>query len=335
MRSLSAQAAITPVRLGAMLAIFSALGACSSSGFGSHTPAPTADAPPAAPSAPTAPNPTDPANFVQSVPFTVTGLPKGTTVTVALNGANWEILSTDGSYYFGAGTPAGFDGLAVGVAYTVSVSSSTGSTTCVASQNTGVIADTPPSAASISCKSTPQYVASATPVHALSVGTPAPAPSAREGAASFTDINGNWWLFGGEVYANGQLKSLKDLWMRDAISGMWQELGSGAPAARAHAATWRDSQGNFWLFGGQSVSAQGEISLLSDLWTYNASSGEWKEVPAAAGAPGARKDSGTWVDASGNLWLAGGTDSSGQTLGDDWRFNPHDRTWTQSGSPSQ
>ena len=91
------------------------------------------------------------------------------------------------------------------------------------------------------------------------------------------------------------------------------------------------------------------LGPLNDLWEFNPKNKEWTwisgsglddqpgvygtpGVPAAANVPGARADSVSWTDASGNLWLFGGEgyDSTGSygNLNDLWEFNPAARTWT-------
>jgi hypothetical protein len=104
-------------------------------------------------------------------------------------------------------------------------------------------------------------------------------------------------------------------------------------------ASWGDASGNFYLFGGDTLSV--EWALCNDLWKYNISTGQWtwlngpntcslgptpisnsgytwetttanasvygtQGVPAAGNVPQQRKAAVTWVDTSGNLWIFGG-----------------------------
>ena len=132
-----------------------------------------------------------------------------------------------------------------------------------------------------------------------------------------------------------------------------------APPARLGAATWTDSAGNLWLFGGKSVGAQ----FLNDLWVYNTSvfdgtttgytntEGSWSQAKgsttpdqkgvytgaAAALTPGARVNPVTWIDGSGNFWLFGGYgyDGSGTIgyLNDLWEYTPGGNwTWVSQGT---
>jgi N-acetylneuraminic acid mutarotase len=120
------------------------------------------------------------------------------------------------------------------------------------------------------------------------------------------------------------------------------------PGARSAAVTWTDAGGNLWLFGGFGYAASGTYSYLNDLWKYTPSTGEWtwmsgsntlnqpgvygtKGVPAAGNVPGARFQSVTWTDASGNLWLFGGygIDANGLQgrLNDLWKYTPASGEW--------
>ena len=208
-------------------------------------------------------------------------------------------------------------------------------------------------------------------------------PGPRYGAVGWTDNSGNMWLFGGEGWeltGNPTPDTLpgemNDLWVCVLISDycQWQlvggydatvdgtttvgaeivanaqhedQVGSGrAPVpSRLGAASWTDTSGNLWLFGG-SESAH----FRNDMWMFNASAyggynpdtytgngGKWTFESGSAGFdqfgvyppnanpyPGARINALTWTDASGNFWMFGGLgwDGSG-TLGflnDLWEY---------------
>lgn len=123
------------------------------------------------------------------------------------------------------------------------------------------------------------------------LGTPAPGniPPGRWNAVTRTDKSGNLWLFGGQGYdaatnATGIL--LNDLWefspslnewtwmggssalpkSANGLPGVYGTLGVAAtgnsPGSRDGAATWVDTNGNFWLFGGTGCDATGNIGGL-------------------------------------------------------------------------
>ena len=58
-------------------------------------------------------------------------------------------------------------------------------------------------------------------------------------------------------------------------AGVYGTLGTPAagniPGGRDGAATWTDSSGNLWLFGGFGFDANGTMGYLNDLWEFNPS----------------------------------------------------------------
>jgi N-acetylneuraminic acid mutarotase len=194
-------------------------------------------------------------------------------------------------------------------------------------------------------------------------------PGARQAASSWTDSSGNLWLFGGVGYdSTGAAGNLNDLWRYSPTTGLWTWI-SGAdavnasgvygtlstaaaanvPGARYSAASWIDSSGNLWLFGGVGNDAAGAVGNLNDLWRYSPTTGLWTwisggsgdnangvygtQATAAAGnMPGGRNSVASWIDSSGNLWLFGGYgyDSTGSVgkLNDLWQYSPSSGLWT-------
>ena len=194
-------------------------------------------------------------------------------------------------------------------------------------------------------------------------------PSAREAAATWVDNSGRLWMFGGfyrDAGNNSQL--LADLWVYDPNASEWAPMAQNSlnvdsstgtqgvaattnfPGARVAAATWKDSSGRLWLFGGGGFGAQTPVSSpdgLSDLWMLDPATAEWtweggptgtgdpgssgsQYVPAAGNWPSARGAVVSWTDASGNLWVFGGHPSVSATglLSDLWMYNPGTAQWT-------
>src|SRR5688572_22196681 len=196
-------------------------------------------------------------------------------------------------------------------------------------------------------------------------GVPAPAnkPPARYEGGEWLDLQGNFWIFGGQ---NTGGSVFNDLWKYDPLTNMWTWMkGSSTtgapgvygtisvpniantPGARDHAsATCVDAQGNFWLFGGKGITG----FMHNDLWKYEPATNMWtwmsgtqltsqpgiygtQGVPSTANLPGSRCETDAmWADASGNIWLFGGNgfDASGSQgfLNDMWRYNPTTNEWT-------
>jgi N-acetylneuraminic acid mutarotase len=135
------------------------------------------------------------------------------------------------------------------------------------------------------------------------------------------------------------------------------------PGSRMNANSWTDSNGNFWLFGGNGVDAADTQGLLNDLWEFNPSTNEWAwmsgsstvpNVPgqfggnpgiygtlglaAAGNTPGSREGAASWTDNGGHLWLLGGYgyDANGNQnyLNDLWEFDLSTNEWAWMGGSS-
>ena len=202
------------------------------------------------------------------------------------------------------------------------------------------------------------------------VASAANVPGARGYSVAWKDGNGNLRLFGGNGYDSaGTLGDLNDLWKFDGGKWIWEggsdtvsQAGvygakgvvsaSNFPGARNSAASWTDSSGNLWIFGGSGSDSAGAHGRLNDLWEFDGATWVWvsgsdtvnqpgvygtKGIAAAANVPGARYcyGSATWIDGSGSLWLFGGVgyDSAGVNgdLNDLWKFDGSNWTWV-SGS---
>ncbi|KAK4530581.1 hypothetical protein CCYA_CCYA04G1438 [Cyanidiococcus yangmingshanensis] len=185
-------------------------------------------------------------------------------------------------------------------------------------------------------------------------------PGARLSPAFWTGSDGLLWLFGGQ---NINFEYLSDLWSFNTSSFEWAYMdgstmlnqpgnysapgvvnASNAPGARKGASTWTDSEGNFWLFGGDGYgNSTDQFGYLNDLWVYNTSLSAWifiagnvtSDNPGVYGTfgelspanyPGGRDYAASFVDVLGNLQLFGGegyansTNSSGY-LNDLWVFD--------------
>jgi hypothetical protein len=174
-------------------------------------------------------------------------------------------------------------------------------------------------------------------------------PGARQLVESWTDLSGNFWLFGGS--------GLNDLWEYTPSTNLWTWINGSAappasgsygtlgvfsptnvPGARIGANTWVDLSGALWLFGG---------SGFNDLWEFNPATRQWAwmggsstpgaasvygtlGVPASANVPEARTFARSWTDGAGNFWLFGGMGEY-VLLDDLWEYNPATGFWTWFG----
>ena len=169
-------------------------------------------------------------------------------------------------------------------------------------------------------------------------------------AAAQTNAPNEWTWMGGSSTVNQP--------------GVYGTLGTPAagntPGSRLYAVGWTDSSGNFWLFGGNGVDANGDSNSPNDLWEFNPATKEWAWMsggstiegcfsvddgyincgpslpgtpgtPASGNTPGGREWATSWTDSKGNLWLFGGSgfDPNGNycELDDLWEFNPTTSEW--------
>jgi Galactose oxidase, central domain len=195
-------------------------------------------------------------------------------------------------------------------------------------------------------------------------------PSARSDALSWTDLSGNFFMFGGyEDYNQTAFcptaDAFNDLWEYSVSANTWTWVGgssiqqtkgtyngiglTGTPGARYWSTGARDSNGNFWMFGGYAYDSTGTgIGYINDLWMWNGTTWTWLSGSSTNGkkgvygtmgtagsnnVPGSRAGANSWIDSSGNFWLFGGVgwDSAGQTEGgmnDLWMFNTSTSQWT-------
>ena len=183
-------------------------------------------------------------------------------------------------------------------------------------------------------------------------------PGARTGAVAWVGVDGNFWLFGGDGYgSNSTFGALNDLWMYSPVTHEWTWEGgsqlenqpgvygiqgmpaaTNVPSARSGSVAWADANGNLWLFGG---TMNNGVENLNDLWMYSPAMHEWTwesgsqlanqagsygtaGLAATANVPGARQGSVAWTDASGNLWLFGGSgydlQGTAGVLNDMWMY---------------
>jgi N-acetylneuraminic acid mutarotase len=192
------------------------------------------------------------------------------------------------------------------------------------------------------------------------MGTPSPSniPGGRYSGAAWLGSDGSFWLYGGAGFdSSGQNGYLSDLWKYRGgewtwIAGptVWGQnavygtqgvaSASNSPGARHGEATWTDSSGNLWLFGGVNG------VFLNDIWKF--SNGQWtweagssgaqvgvygtQGVAAAGNTPGGRFFPVAWQDVSGNIWIFGGVglDANGGPLiylSDLWKYSGGEWTW--------
>lgn len=199
------------------------------------------------------------------------------------------------------------------------------------------------------------------------ISSPNNIPGARENSMSWTDVNGNLWLFGGHGYSTRSSEGyLNDLWKYDVTNNEWTWISgsdtsyekgnygsilitanTNSPGARQNGYTWTDNSNNLWLFGGNGYGAFGALGYLNDLWKYNITTNQWTWMSGSStiGAvsvygtqgnantgnmPGGRFGGNAWIDNNNNLWLFGGQENTGaiKRLNDLWKYNIGTNQWT-------
>ncbi len=200
------------------------------------------------------------------------------------------------------------------------------------------------------------------------VAAPANVPGGRYYPTSWTDGSGNFWLFGGYGYAAaGAAARLNDLWKYNPGTNQWTWMkGSNAtnqvgiygtlgvpsvttvPGARYDLVSWIDGTNNLWLFGGAGYGSVLGVGDLNDLWKYDQGTNQWTwmrgsksvnqsaftgtlGIPNATNTPGGIHNAVSWVDATGNFCLFGGSGYNYQggvgLLNDIWKYNTTINQW--------
>jgi N-acetylneuraminic acid mutarotase len=284
---------------------------------------------------------------------TVSGL-AGTGLVLQFNGANNLPISSDGAFTFTTPIASGSD-------YTVSVLTQPAgpAQVCLVLEGSGIATESVTNIQVIcSAHWTLRGNNSSASYGSLGVAAATNLPPARTNPATWKDAAGGFWMYGGLGYS--------DLWKYGA--GEWTWMGgsnltnqpgvygtlgvanaANTPGARNAAAYWTDASGNFWLFGGGGVDAQGDSGEFNDMWMYSKGQWTWMSGPntpnvpgsfgkqgvaAASNLPEPRISAATWVDASGNLWLFGGEKGTGGPsdellgwFGDLWMYSAGQWTW--------
>lgn len=168
-------------------------------------------------------------------------------------------------------------------------------------------------------------------------GTPSPqnTPGGRSQGATWTDLEGHLWLFGGYFVNGSSFYELNDMWEYDPATNEWTWWGgnvkppcqvidgnpmcgqsgvyghqgsasaSNQPGGRYSTAAWADASGNLWMYGGFGFDSVGTWGTLNDLWEFNPQTHLWTWINGDATIPSTGSgDPGTWgtqgIAAAGN-----------------------------------
>jgi len=187
----------------------------------------------------------------------------------------------------------------------------------------------------------------------MGIPSPTNVPGGRcEINTGWVDSTGNLWFFGGYSSDYNDLwkfdiNTLEWTWMQGSnttfSTGNYGTKGVASPTneppGRYVYGRWKDLQGNFWFFGGNSP-----LGEMNDLWKYDLATNEWTWVNGPntgndIGASGALcaadstyrppckfENRAAWVDRCGNFYNFGGY-HGGTDLNDFWQYNPVTDRW--------
>ncbi|HET6992998.1 MAG TPA: kelch repeat-containing protein, partial [Bacteroidia bacterium] len=186
---------------------------------------------------------------------------------------------------------------------------------------------------------------------AYNTSNPANTPGSRSAYARWTDSNGKFWMFGGNVNAN----LYNDIWLYDPVINEWTwkggvAFGNGAanygpsceannynPSSRTETlCTWKDSCDRMWFMGGNNTNLLSQST--SDVWFFDPSILQYtlvcgtaainqpgnfgtQLVPSPSNYPTSNCGSLGFTDNSGNFWLfCGLLDASGNNTNAMWKY---------------
>jgi len=200
----------------------------------------------------------------------------------------------------------------------------------------------------------PQATNAAPSYGVMGIPSPSNHPGGRGyGVATWVDLQGNLWLFGG----SSTFSLLNDLWKYDISTNQWTWMhGSNIsnpsgnfgtlqvpspvndpPPLHEICATWTDAAGRLWMYGGAGCySAMWRFDPANGMWTWMSGTNttgaapDWgtQGVAAASNTPGGRHAYSHWKDQQGNFWMFGGSCGNGSTYADMWKYDPQTHLWT-------
>src|SRR6185436_6175933 len=201
----------------------------------------------------------------------------------------------------------------------------------------------------------------------LGISSPSNKPPAMYEAAFWTDLQGNFWLFGGYHDPPHYLSALWKFepltnnwtWMKGSMqsdqSGVYGTQGVASPTNHPGSRcvgipTWTDAAGDLWMYGGSGFDANGDPGLLGDLWKYHIATNEWtwmkgsdikqpvtvygtKLIPAPTNTPGGIEETNcAWVRNGTQLWFFGGNATAGLSA-DMFMYDIASNNWTWMSGP--
>lgn len=189
---------------------------------------------------------------------------------------------------------------------------------------------------------------------------------------TWTDDNGDLWLYGGRGYnwaTPSKIKRSNMLWRYNIASGMWTWMSGdidfdeknplwntiqqyspfNTPGGRSETnCSWVDKDNNLWFFGGFTM--DGREVHCNDMWKYSIANNQWicmkgpaetnnrghygvKGVEASENVPPSRWCGTSWKDEDDNFYIFGGSNLRMGVFNDVWKYNTHTNNWTWIAGP--
>lgn len=196
----------------------------------------------------------------------------------------------------------------------------------------------------------------------MGVSSPANNPGARAyGSATWVDMNGDLWLYGGNGYGGIFSGMLADLWKYNIATNEWTWVAgmpndpsnygtmsvpaaTNTPGEREECtANWVDSLSNLWFYGGLKDGLGSSDG--NDMWMFDVGLSQWvwmsgsnlsvvnpnygtQNVFDANNTPGGRMNYSGWADGEGFFWLFGGENEGNfNDYSDLWKYDHNINQW--------
>lgn len=185
-------------------------------------------------------------------------------------------------------------------------------------------------------------------------------PPALVYTTTWTDQTGNLYFFGGKTSVNYNANEYNTIWKYNISTNMWSWIGGSdqpningvynaigqenplnTPSARYGSCTFKDQQGNIFIYGGYHQTPTKNY-YYNDLWKFNPVNGQWtwmkgsqtstENIAGAIGVENSNNLPGTlysyinnpkpnnWTDKNGNFWI--------QVNYYMWKYTPSSNSWT-------
>ena len=140
---------------------------------------------------------------------------------------------------------------------------------------------------------------------------------------AYSNKSNSIFIFGG--YCSKEKKRLNDLWKFDGKDWTLISSENPPPARSGHSMVYDSFKNLLVVFGGKNENG----AVLNDLWLWNGR--DWKQLKGNEASPEPRQSHRMIFNTdNGDIFLFGGSDTSGQSLNDTWILR--DEKWIKMNS---